>query len=338
MLGERLLERGLVPDRLVRAKIRSLLKDRLEREKGGNEEDFVRSLRDQPIAVSTREANDQHYEVPARFFELVLGSNLKYSCGYYEAGARSLDEAEEAMLALTARRAGLADGQRILELGCGWGSLTLWMAKRYPRARITAVSNSHGQREFVEAKALREGLANVEVVTCDMNSFRAAGLYDRIVSVEMFEHMRNVPELLRRIEGFLEDDGKLFVHVFVHARHSYLFEDNDESDWMARHFFSGGMMPSRSLYRRFQENLVLASQWDVDGRNYQRTAEDWLKNVDRRREEVLEVFANTYGAKHALRWLARWRVFFMACAELWGFAGGGEWMVSHYLFAKPKTS
>jgi len=337
MWGESWVEKGWVPDFLIRAKIRSLLRERLKKEENSSEDAFVRLIGKQPIAVETLTANDQHYEVPAPFFELVLGRRLKYSCGFYEKDARSLNEAEEHMIALSAQRAGLSDGMDILELGCGWGSLSLWMAQHYPKAHITAVSNSQGQRKYIEDRARDTGLNNIRVVTCDMNVFGTYDRYDRVVSVEMFEHMRNIPALLKKISGFMKESAKLFVHIFTHARHSYLFENKDDSDWMARHFFSGGMMPSKSLYHRFQEDLSLISEWNVNGINYQKTANAWLQNLDRRQEEVLKIFSTTYGNEAKL-WIARWRVFFMACSELWGFAEGKEWSVSHYLFEKSRSS
>ncbi|MDX6769246.1 MAG: cyclopropane-fatty-acyl-phospholipid synthase family protein [Elusimicrobiota bacterium] len=331
-----LVESGLVPDALTRAGIRRLCARRLELEAAGGEarrEAFLASLARGPIAPLPEKANEQHYEVPPAFMRLVLGPQLKYSCALYETGGESLAAAEEAMLALTAARAGLADGQDILELGCGWGSLTLWMARRFPNARITAVSNSAAQRDFILARAGELGLDGVTVLTRDMNDFHAPGTYDRVVSVEMFEHMRNYPALFGRVASWLKPDGKLFVHVFCHRSFVYPFEDEGDDDWMARHFFSGGLMPSESLMLLFQDELVHEKMWVVDGRHYQRTADDWLANLDRRRDEALEALAPLHGAAAAVQ-LRRWRVFFMACAELFGYADGSEWRVAHYLFRR----
>jgi cyclopropane-fatty-acyl-phospholipid synthase len=337
----RLLEADRVPDALIRWNIRRLLQQRLREERRANEETqqqhlmrFIAQLKASPIAINTREANEQHYELPCEFFELVLGKHLKYSSCYFKDGAESLDAAEAEMLALTCRRARLADGERILELGCGWGSLSLWMAQHFPNSRITAVSNSRTQKQFIDARAASRGLTNLEVITSDMNDLSLPGdrRFDRAVSVEMFEHMRNYEQLLQRISGWLQPAGTLFVHIFTHREYSYPFEVRDESDWMARYFFTGGIMPGDHLLTYFQRDVRLAEHWRVDGVHYQKTSECWLANMDRNRARIEPILARTYGAEQMRRWWVYWRVFFMACAELWGYDGGREWFVSHYLF------
>ncbi len=335
-----LLEKNLLPDRLIRSGIRRLLRQRLAEINHPSPAlqlaRFAESLRNLPIAINTTESREQHYEVPAAFYQRCLGPRLKYSSGYYSTGHETLSQAETEMLALTCERARLADNLDILELGCGWGSLTLWMAEQYPRARITGVSHSHTQREYILAEAQRRRLTNVRIVTCDMNEFTATpAAFDRVVSVEMFEHMKNWPRLMAGIAGWLRSDGLFFAHVFVHSRFAYHFVARDETDWMSRHFFTGGMMPAHDLFPRFQDDLRLVAEWKVNGRHYAQTAEHWLQNMDAHREEILPLFAATYGEKAARKWWAYWRVFFLACAELWWFRRGEEWHVSHYLFRKP---
>lgn len=339
------VEQGLVPDRVVRQGICRLLKRRLQEIAAADceaaaaaEEALIRQMDASPIALVPELANAQHYELPPVFFEHVLGPHRKYSCCYWDLSqpSQKLEVAETAALELTCQHADLADGQDILELGCGWGSLTVWMAQHYPRARITAVSNAHAQRRYIVAQAQRLGLDNLRVITADMNDFATEQVFDRVVSVEMFEHMHNWRALFRRIYSWLRPGGRFFLHVFCHRLTPYFFADEGPTDWMGRYFFSGGLMPSDDLPLRFQEGLRLLHRWRWDGRHYERTLNAWLANMDAHREQIMPILAGTYGTAQAALWWQRWRIFFMACAELFGFERGQQWWVSHYLFERPR--
>ena len=330
-----IVEKGLVPDPIVRWGIRRLLAGRLEEERRkSNAESFIDEIVKSPVAPVPEKANEQHYEVPPEFFTNVMGRHMKYSSCYFTPEISTLDQAEEAMLEITARRAEIEDGMSILELGCGWGSLSLYMAERFPNAKITGVSNSAPQREYIQDQCAKRGIKNLQILTRDMNRFEISEKFDRVVSVEMFEHMRNYQELLARISRWLKDDGKLFVHIFCHRKFSYPFETDGDSNWMGRYFFTGGIMPSQDLLGRFNRDLRIEKKWDVEGTHYQKTSEAWLKNLDKNRAQVMKVLAKAYGAQAAATWFVRWRLFFLACAELFGFKDGKEWLVCHYLFTK----
>lgn len=334
-----LAEKGWIPEFLIRKGIRNLLQRRLNTEWKGTEEatqiaqqDFFARLKASPIALRTTDSKAQHYEVPTEFFLKALGPRLKYSSCYYDLGMRGLAQAEERMLDLTCHRAGLKNGMKILELGCGWGSLSLWMAEKYPESSITVVSHSKTQKNFIDGKARERGFKNLRVITQDMNDFSIDEVFDRIVSVEMFEHMRNWEELFSRVAKWLKPDGRFFMHVFCHKRMAYFFDDQGSDNWMGRYFFSGGIMPSRDMPFHFNRNLRVVDHWVVDGRHYAQTSEDWLKMMEMNKEPIMASFVSHYGGDAGL-WFQRWRIFFMACAELFDFNNGQEWFVGHYLLA-----
>lgn len=341
MWYDSLIEKDKLPDALLRMGIQRLLKQRLADEQSDDAElqqlkfnELILELKNSEIAIHTADANQQHYEVPTEFYRYCLGKHLKYSSAYWNPGVTALDTAEADMLALTCERAELADGQEVLELGCGWGSLSLYMSFRYPSSQFTVVSNSATQKTYIDEAARTRGISNLRVITADINTFEIAEKFDRVVSVEMFEHMRNYKLLLKKISGFLKDEGKLFVHIFTHQTLAYKFEVNDESDWMSKYFFTGGIMPSNHLLFYFNDSLSVSKHWVVNGRHYAKTAEAWLQNMDAHRKEIMPILEQTYGAGQAVKWWVYWRLFYMACAELFGYRNGNEWMVCHYLFKK----
>lgn len=321
-----------LPDLLTRTAIRYLV-DRTDRSlREGDSEavtaEFARAMSDFSIAEHTEAANIQHYEVPAGFFSHVLGPHMKYSSCFYAPGD-TLAEAERRALQLTVEHAGLSDGQHILELGCGWGSLSLFMAEQFPTARITAVSNSASQRAYIESQLHARGLHNLQVITADINDFKPHGTFDRVVSVEMFEHVANWNALLSRVKTWLSNDGRLFLHVFSHEKAPYRFDHANRADFIAQHFFTGGIMPSHQLASQFPDAFTVEESWRWSGEHYERTARDWLKNYDANRAEIWKVLVQVYGAEAPL-WQRRWRLFFLATAGLFGYRGGVPWGVSHY--------
>ncbi|MCW3076168.1 MAG: SAM-dependent methyltransferase [Bacteroidetes bacterium] len=338
MFYDKLLEQDRIPDFLIRRGIRTLLKKRLEEESktvsAFHKKALIEELKNSPIAINTKEANEQHYEVPTEFYKYCLGKHLKYSSGFWSEGVTDIDTAEKEMLEISCQRAELENGQDVLELGCGWGSLLLFMAAKFPESNFTGVSNSSTQKIYIDEQAKAHGIKNVVVLTKDINDFTIDKTFDRIVSVEMFEHLRNYKLLFQKIARLLKDNGKMFVHVFTHKEFTYKFEVKDESDWMSKYFFTGGIMPSNNLFSSFNEDLIVQKQWLINGLNYSKTAKAWLKNMDRNKDKIMPLFENTYGKPQAKKWWVYWRIFFMACAELWAYNKGEEWMVCHYLFSK----
>ncbi len=336
-----LMEKDFFPDWLIRFQIRRLLRLRLRQENRGNSEanqkhliEYVNSLKQSAIAVHTKAANEQHYEVPASFFRLVMGKHMKYSSGLWSSPNIGIDESERAMLQLTCERAQLQNGMSVLDLGCGWGSLSLYIAENYPKCKVTGVSNSKSQKSFIDSEAKKRGLKNINILTMDMNVFKTNLKFDRILSVEMLEHMKNYEALFERLSGYLKPKGLFFVHIFTHKQYAYPFEVLDETDWMAKYFFTGGQMPSHNLFLYFQKDFLIQDQWIVNGNNYAFTSEAWLSGMYKNKEKILKILGETYGQNQAIKWFVYWKVFFMACAELWKFRNGEEWVVSHYLFKK----
>lgn len=339
-----LAESGKIPDFLIRKGIKNLCQQRLLDEGCNDAEqadrrfnDLIKKLKESPVAIETQAANEQHYELPTEFFKLCLGDRLKYSSGYYPKGTETLNEAEVHMLMLYSQRANLRDGQDILELGCGWGSLTLWMAEQYPNSQITAVSNSATQRAHINEQCQLRGFTHVTVITQDVNNLDfPESQFDRCVSVEMFEHMRNYQSLLGSISRWLKPEGKLFVHIFVHRYLMYPFETDGDDNWMGKYFFTGGLMPSADTLLHFSEQLSIEQRWLVPGRHYAQTSNHWLENQDKNSAQVLSILQSAYGQENAQLWAQRWRMFWMACAELFAFNDGNDWMVAHYLFSNKK--
>lgn len=340
-IGTSLIDKGLLPDGIVSWGIRRICAERIREEEAASRAGFesyiqarAAELSGSKIAILTDKANEQHYEVPTDFYLKCLGPRLKYSSCYYPAGNETLAEAEEAMLKLYEQRAEIQDGMNILELGCGWGSLTLWLAERFPNSTVTGVSNSNGQRLFIENRAKQKGLGNVRIITHDINTLDLNEQFDRVVSVEMFEHMRNYAGLFQKISTWMKPQAKMFVHIFCHKQYCYPYETEGATNWMGRYFFSGGYMPSIDLFYKFNEHLKVSNRWLVDGTHYEKTSRHWLENLDKNKVAALPVLAKAYGEKDAAMWFERWRVFFLSCAELFGYKKGQEWMVAHYLFDK----
>lgn len=340
---DKLLIRKWIPDSLIRKNIRKRLKNKLQYEEvlfnklhSQKDKKLIQELIESPIAINTQNANEQHYEVPAEFFQLVLGDWLKYSCGYWE-NESNLDESEIRMLDLYLARAKIIDAEDILDLGCGWGSFSLYAASRFPGKNFTAVSNSNSQKKFIIEKAKILNIKNLKVITTDINSFHPTNKYDRVISIEMFEHMRNYQELFNRIHQWLRPDGKLFVHIFTHRKYTYKFDVVDDSDWMAKYFFTGGMMPGKNFLFHFSKGFSTEKQWEINGMHYSKTLEAWLNQMDDKIDLIIPIFKESYGKEYP-KFVAYWRIFFMACSETFAMNEGHEWQVHHYLFNKKAKS
>lgn len=341
--GVEAVERGWVSDKLIKFAVRSLCRKRLKQSEenfqSGRDAGFIEEMKSAPIALATDKANEQHYEVPAEFFKTVLGPRLKYSCCFFADDHSSLQEAEVESLKAVCERARLMDGQSILELGCGWGSLSLWMAQQFPGSEIISVTNSNSQAEFIRARARDSGFENLSVVVRDMNDLEMEpGQFDRVVSVEMFEHMRNYELLLARISEWLTPRGLLFVHIFCHEKYCYPFDTEGSANWMGRTFFTGGIMPSANVFENFENDMQVIEQQRWNGSHYSKTLLQWLARHDEHRHEITDMFKQTYGAENAARWFQRWRLFFLSSAEFFQLNDGDEWFVSHYLLQPTRAA
>lgn len=350
---DKILAKGIIPDFLLRRAVRRIINKRIKSQNKLDIEarfeylkQFISELKSQPIAVETESANEQHYELPPEFFEKILGRNLKYSCCFWEDELSykklvkqndlidRLDRAEDKMLQLSAERAEIKNGQNILELGCGWGSFSFYLARKYEDSRIIAVSNSRDQINYINKLAARNKIDNLRAVKADINNFDTDAKFDRVVSIEMFEHMKNYQKLLAKISKFLNEDARLFVHIFSHKFYPYNYQDSKKTDWMARYFFTGGTMPSQDLLHYFNDHLTIENQWAVSGEHYQKTLESWLKIMDQKKDELYPILESTYGAENAEKWWNYWRLFFISSAEFFGCSDGNEWFISQYLFQK----
>ena len=339
-----LMELGYVPDSIIRTGIKYLLKNRLvdlyKFETQSYVDDYVEQLKKSPLAVLTDKANEQHYEVPTEYYDLCLGVHKKYSSCFWDDSTVTLNQAEQKALDISIERADIQDGMRVLELGCGWGSLSLELAKRFPNSQIVAVSNSRTQKQYIEQRARERHLNNLQILTLnlgDESQYKLiSGHFDRAMSIEMMEHLRNYDLFFKKIKNLLTPDGKFFVHIFTHKSHPYFFETEGDDNWMGRYFFSGGQMPSRNLFDAFDTDLCVVQKWDWNGQHYQKTLESWLQLMDKNADQVMKLFKQCYGSADAVKWFNRWRVFYMACSELFGYDQGKTWAVTHYLL-KPKN-
>ncbi|GAO19919.1 hypothetical protein UVI_02030340 [Ustilaginoidea virens] len=341
-LSNWILDGGYLPHAIIRFGIRQQLRHRLTTIASKSASvaydtkmSFIERLRTRPMAIETDAANKQHYEVGTGVFAACLGPRMKYSCCLYPQGDETLAQAETAMLRSYIDKADLKDGMSILDLGCGWGSGALYFAEMLPGSEITAFSNSRTQKRHIETEAARRNLSNIKVITGDVVDYEfESEMYDRIVSIELFEHMKNYELLMAKVSRALRPQGKLFVHIFAHLTTPYDYEDG----WMTTHFFTGGTMPSADLLLYFQKDLRIKKQWWVNGLHYSKTCEDWLSSMTANKARMWPHLIETYGEKDAATWYYRWHIFYMACSELFAYNGGDTWGVSHYLFEKQASA
>ena len=333
-----LLARGLIPDWILRRGVRSQGKERLNMmnkvDSTKEYSKFINEASTGNIAVNTDDANNHHYEVDSEFFKYCLGKNLKYSCCFWDENTLDLDAAEDNMLEIYSKRAEITDGMNILDIGCGWGSLSLFLAQKYPKSEITGVSNSSSQKIFIDSVASERNISNLNIITRDINDFRTEEKYDRILSIEMFEHTKNTKKLMNLINDWLNPNGLFFMHVFAHKENPYYFDRDQKNAWMAKYFFTGGMMPNHNLFKDLKSNLEYQKSWILSGEHYERTSNAWLDKMDQNKSKILSLFERSNSSSVAKRKFHFWRLFYIACAEIFGYDNGNEWVVSHHLFKK----
>ena len=327
-----LAESGFIPDELIKIAARRISTRRLnESNNHDNKDAIINALSKGVVAEKTHDANEQHYEVPPEFFKQVLGENLKYSCSLFE-NENSLDDAEKSMLDLYIERAEIKNGQEVLDLGCGWGSFSLYVAKKFPNVNITSISNSSDQISYIKNEAQKRGLLNIEAIRMDVNNLKLDNQFDRIISIEMFEHLRNYKLILNSLNELLKPDGRLFIHIFCHKKLTYFYELKNNLDWMTKYFFQGGIMPSMDLFKYFEDELIIINQWDINGNNYSKTCKAWLDNHYKNKRKILDIFKKHYDKPKI--WYNRWRIFFLSCQAFFALNKGNEYFVSQFLLRK----
>ena len=327
-----LAESGFIPDVLIKIAARHISTRRLnESNNHDNKDAIINALSKGVVAEKTYDANEQHYEVPPEFFKQVLGENLKYPCSLFE-NENSLDDAERSMLDLYIERAEIKNGQEVLDLGCGWGSFSLYVAKKFPNVNITSISNSSDQISYIKNEAQKRGLLNIEAIRMDVNNLKLDNQFDRIISIEMFEHLRNYKLILNSLNELLKPDGRLFIHIFCHKKLTYFYELKNNLDWMTKYFFKGGIMPSMDIFKYFEDEVIIINQWNINGNNYSKTCKAWLDNHYKNKRKILDIFKKHYDKPKI--WYNRWRIFFLSCQAFFALNKGNEYFVSQFLLRK----